>query len=60
MVTSCIAPLTSYKTSRHQTRTVGAGPDVACEQAFAIFFCYFVPKQRACSQASPDVVHSRP
>ena len=37
MVTSCIAPLTSYKISRHQTRTVGAGPDVACEQAILLF-----------------------
>ena len=44
MVTSCIAPLTSYKTSRQQTRTAGAGPDVACEQAFDILFLLFCPQ----------------
>ena len=61
MVTSCIAPLTSYKTSRHQTRTVGAGPDVTFEQAFDILFAILSPNREPVHmQASPDVVHSRP
>ena len=55
MVTSCIAPLTSYKTSRHQSRTVGAGPDVACEQALLFFFAILSPNREPVHRLVPTL-----